>query len=163
MNEIRNECTLTCMNNAILYAFCGINVNGLFLTTVERCNLRQQKRSWSYVNYSTSDNVLFEECFYVACYFSDTSLILFSANEDEKIDHCDILFDLEDEDNPTISLYANETKLVDVCPEKMFYPIKNNCSVLIPLVGTMAKIYEIDENMKLTGDNYPDAVKNIME
>ena len=163
MIEVRNESTLCCMNNAILYAFCGVNVDGIFLTTVERCNLKRQKRTWSYVEYTTSDNVLFEECFYVSCYFSDTSLILFSTNEDEKNEHCNILFDLEDEENAIISLFECENKLIDVCPEKMFYPIGNNCSVLLPLVGTTAKIYEIDENMKLIAQNYPDALKNIME
>ena len=73
MKEIRNECTLFVMNNSVLYAFCGISPEGSFLTTVEKCNLRQKDRSWSYVNYSTADNTLFEECYYIGQFFSDNS------------------------------------------------------------------------------------------
>jgi hypothetical protein len=163
MNEIRNESTLFIMNNSILYAFCGISEDGSFISTVERCNLRQKERNWSYVNYSTADNTLFQECFYVASFFSDSSLILFAANEDEKNEFSNILFDLEYEDNPTLSYYESGGKIVDVIPEKMFHPIGQNVSIMIPLVGTTAKIYKIDEALKLNIEYFPEALKEIME
>ena len=163
MNEIRNESTLFIMNNSILYAFCGISEDGSFISTVERCNLRQKERIWSYVNYSTADNTLFQECFYVASFFSDSSLILFAANEDEKNEFSNILFDLEYEDNPTLSYYESGGKIVDVIPEKMFHPIGQNVSIMIPLVGTTAKIYKIDEALKLNIEYFPEALKEIME
>ena len=110
MKEIRNECTLFIMNNSILYAFCGISVDGSFISTVERCNLRQKERIWSYVNYSTADNTLFGECFYVASFFSDSSVLLFAANE-KKNKFSNILFDLEDEENPYLRCYKSGGKI----------------------------------------------------
>jgi hypothetical protein len=163
MNELRNECTLFVMNNSILYAFCGISPEGTFLSTVERCNLRQKERIWSFVNYSTADNTLFEECFYACTFFSDTSLILFAVNEDQKNEFSSILFDLEYEDNPTLSYYESGGKITDVVPEKIFHPIGQNTSILIPLVGTKAKIYKINDALKLNTEYFPDALKDIME
>jgi hypothetical protein len=163
MNEIRNECTLFIMNNSILYAFCGLSKDGSFLATVERCNLRQKERIWSYVNYTTADNTLFEECFYVGTFFSDTSLILFAVSEDDKNECSNILFDLEDEDNPTLSYYESGGKIVDVVPEKIFHPFGQNTSIMIPLVGTKAKLYKINDALKLSVENFPDALKDIME
>ena len=163
MNEIRNECTLFIMNNSILYAFCGLSTDGSFLSTVERCNLRQKERNWSLVNYITADNTLFEECFYVGTFFSDSSLILFAANEDDKNEFSNILFDLEDEDNPTLSYYESGGKIVDIVPEKIFHPIGQNISIMIPLVGTKAKIYKINDALKLNVEYFPDALKDIME
>ena len=163
MNEIRNESTLFVMNNSILYSFCGISPEGQFIATVERCNLRQKERIWSYVNYSTADNTLFEECFYVGTFFSDTSVILFAANEDENNEFSNILFDLEDEDNPTLSYYESGEKIKDIVPEKIFHPMGQNMSVMIPLVGTKAKIYKINDALKLEVEYFPDALKDIME
>ena len=163
MNELRNECTLFIMNNSILYAFSGLSKDGSFLSTVERCNLRQKERIWSYVNYSTADNILFQDCFYVGTFFSDNSLILFAANEDDKNEFSNILFDLEDEDNPILSYYESDGKIVDVVPEKIFHPIGQNTSIMIPLVGTKAKIYKINAALKLNVEFFPDALKDIME
>ena len=163
MNEIRNESTLFIMNNSILYSFCGLSPDGSFLSTVERCNLRQKERNWSYVNYSTADNTLFEECFYIGCFFSETSLILFSANEDENNNFANILFDLEYEDNPTLVYYESGGKIVDVVPEKTFHPIGQNTFVMIPLVGTKVKMYKVDDTLKLNVEEFPEVLKPIME
>ena len=162
MKEIRNECTLFVMNNSILYAFCGVSPEGSFLTTVEKCNLRQKERSWSYVNYNTADNTLFEDCYYIGHFFSDTSLILFAANEGEKNEYANILFDLEYEDNPTISYYEGGEKIVDVASEKIFHPVRDNNAIMIPYITTSAKIYKIDENMKLSMEIFNDAMKDLI-
>ena len=163
MNEIRNECTLFLMNTIILYAFCGISDEGSFLPTVESCNLRQKERTWSYVKYSSIDNTIFEECFYVGAFFSDTSLILFASNEDDKKEFKNLLFDLEDEENPTLRAYDSGGKIVDVVPEKIFHSFGQNISYMIPLVGTKAKIYKIDESLKLNIDYFPEILKSIIE
>ena len=162
MKEIRNECTLFVMNNSVLYAFCGMSPDGAFLTTVEKCNLRQKERSWSYVNYTTADNTLFEDCYYIGHFFSDTSLILFAANEDEKNEYANILFDLEYEDNPTISYYEGGVKITDVVAEKIFHPVRDNNAIMIPYITTSAKIYKIDENMKLSMEIFSDAMKDLI-
>ena len=162
MKEIRNECTLFVMNNSVLYAFCGMSPDGAFLTTVEKCNLRQKERSLSYVNYTTADNTLFEDCYYIGHFFSDTSLILFAANEDEKNEYANILFDLEYEDNPTISYYEGGVKITDVVAEKIFHPVRDNNAIMIPYITTSAKIYKIDENMKLSMEIFSDAMKDLI-
>ena len=161
MNEIRNECTLFIMNNSILYAFCGMSPEGIFIETVEKCNLRQKKRSWKLINYITADNTLFEDCYYIGHFFSDTSLILFAANEGDKNDYSNILFDLEDEENPIISYYEGE-KIADVVPEKIFHPVADNYAIMIPLISTVAKIYKIDESIKLSLETFPEAMKDIV-
>jgi len=160
MNEMRNESTLFVMNNTFLYAFCGISPDGSFLTTVEKCNLRQNERSWSFVNYSTADNTLFEECYYIGHFFSDTSLILFASNEGDKNEFSNILFDLEDEENPTISYYEAD-RIFDVVPEKIFHQIGDNNAVMLPLISSEAKVYKIDEAVKLNVEKFPDAMKDV--
>ena len=160
MNEMRNESTLFIMNNTFLYAFCGISPDGSFLTTVEKCNLRQNERSWSFVNYSTADNTLFEECYYIGHFFSDTSLILFASNEGDKNEFSNILFDLEDEENPTISYYEAD-RIFDVVPEKIFHQIGDNNAVMLPLISSEAKVYKIDEAVKLNVEKFPDAMKDV--
>ena len=163
MKEIRNESTLFVMNNSVLYSFCGMSPEGAFLNTVEKCNLRQKERSWSYVNYSTADNTLFEECFYIGHFFSDTSIILFAANEGDKNEFSNILFDLEDEENPTISYYEGGEKITDVVPEKIFHPVGDNTAIMIPSIGTLAKIYKIDESINVKMETFPKALKDIFK
>ena len=162
MKETRNESTLFVMNNSFLYAFCGISPEGAFLSTVEKCNLRQKERSWSYVNYAMADNTIFGECFYIGHFFSDSSIILFASNEGDNNEYSNILFDIEYEDNPTISYYEGDNKINDVVPEKIFHPVGDGNAIMIPLVGTTAKIYKIDEAIKLNVENFPEALKDIV-
>ena len=42
MKEIRNESTLFIMNNSILYAFCGLSVDGSFITHNDKDHLQEQ-------------------------------------------------------------------------------------------------------------------------
>ena len=162
MNEIRNECTLFIMNNTTLYAFCGVSPDWSFLSTVEKCNLKGKDRLWSYVNYTTADNTLFEDCFYVGSFFSETSLILFSASEDENNEFSNILFDLEDEENPTLNYYESGGRIKDVIPEKVFHSIDQNTSIVIPLIKNACKYYKINDDLKLNSEICPDVLKNIV-
>ena len=162
MKETRNESTLFVMNNSFLYAFCGISPEGAFLSTVEKCNLRQKERSWSYVNYAMADNTIFGECYYIGHFFSDSSIILFASNEGDNNEYSNILFDIEYEDSPTISYYEGDNKINDVVPEKIFHPVGDGNAIMIPLVGTTAKIYKIDEAIKLNVENFPEALKDIV-
>ena len=162
LKEIRNESTLFIMNNSVLYAFCGMSPEGSFISTVEKCNLRQKERSWSYVNYTTADNTLFEDCYYIGQFFSDNSLILFAANEGENNEFSNILFDVEDEENPTISYYEKGEKITDVVMEKIFHPVGNNSFVMIPNCVTLAKIYKVDDDMRLNVETFPGAMRNLV-
>ena len=162
LNEKRGECTLCCINNSILYAFCGFAVGENYLSTIEKCNLRNEKRTWSLVNYSTNDECLFEQCYYACSFFSDNSIILFGASESEKNSFQNILFDTEDEDNPIITYYDSEVKIRDVIPEKFFQPLSDNTSILFPLTTSECKMYKIDQNMKLIEEKFPDILNEIM-
>ena len=161
LNEKRCESTLICINNAILFAFCGFVIGDSFLSTIEKCNLRHSKRLWTYVSYQTIDNIIFEECYYVASHFSETSIILFGNSESQKKSFQNIMFDLEDEDNPTISLFQSEIKISDVCPEKCFHSISEGCSLLFPLISGEVVMYKIDENSKLSKEEYPGILDQI--
>lgn len=163
LNEARRECTLCCVNNSILYVFCGFVENESHLNTIEQCNLRQARREWTYVNYSTSDNVLFEQCYYIASYFSDSSIILFSSNENSNSQNGNILFDFEDENNPVIEKYETNININDICPEKFFHPMSDKTSMLFPLATSMVKVYKIDENMQINVVEYPEIMKQIFE
>ena len=163
MKEIRNECTLFCMNDSILYAFGGSKDDGTYLKNVEKCNLRRNERKWEMVNFKPIGNISFQDCFYVPALKSDNSLILFSTNECENNNFDNILFDVENEDNPTISNYKSDVKIIDVCPEKIFHPIGEDTYVLIPLIGRCVNYYKIKSDMKLTKEQDLDALKAIIE
>jgi hypothetical protein len=164
LNEVRRECTAVCVNNAVLYVFCGFVENEAHLNTVEQCNLRKGQREWEYVNYNTSDNAMFEQCYYVCSYFSENSVILFGANENDKDNKkISIVFDFENESNPFLELYKGTSPIKDVCPEKFFHPFSDKTSLLFPLVSSCVKIYKMDENMEITLVEFPNVMKEILE
>ena len=168
MNEIRNECTLFCLNDSILYAFSGSSKLGIYLKNIEKCNLRHSKREWEIVNYKNSD-ADFQDCFYISCFHQKSScLILFAANENENNKFDSLLFEVKNDDEDkeeecSLSTFETEEKLIDVCPEKIFHPISNNNSVLIPLTGNTVTLYSIGDDMKLKKKLFPDALKQILD
>ena len=163
MNEIRNKCSLIVMNNSLLYAFCGTSLDGKFLNTVERCNLRSGKRIWSYVKYKTADYTIFGDCYYIGNYYSENKIILLAEQIDNKNPSLNILFDLTYENHAIMTFFNCEGIIDDIIPEKTFHPIGKNKSILIPQVSTIVKIYNMNKNFKLTIDYFPDCLKKIME
>ena len=166
MNEIRNECTLFCLNDSILYAFSGTSKTGNYLKNIEKCNLRQSKREWVLVKYK--NNADFQDCFYISCFYEKSSnLILFAANENENNNFDSLVFEIkgegDEEEEESLEVYESDVKLVDVCPEKIFHPINNNTSVLIPLIGNTVTLYSIGKDMKLEKKLFPDALKQIFD
>ena len=157
MNEIRNECTLFCLNDSILYAFSGTAKTGNYLKSIEKCNLRNSKREWMMVEYK-NDNADFQDCFYISCFHQKSSnlIILFAANENENYNYESLLFEVKDgegesteEEEYSLKIFELEEKFVDVCPEKFFHPISDNTSVLIPLIGNTVTLYSVESDMKL--------------
>ena len=167
MNEIRNECTLFVLNDSILYAFSGHSKEGNYLKNIEKCNLRHSKREWEIVKYK--NNTDFQDCFYISCFYKESSnLILFAANENESNNFDSLKFEIkggegEGEEEEVLDVYETDTKLVDVCPEKIFHPINNNISVLIPLTVNTAALYSVGKDMKLEKKIFPDALKKILD
>ena len=168
MNEIRNECTLFCLNDSILYAFSGTSKTGNYLKNIEKCNLRNSKREWIIIEYKT-ENTDFQDCFYISSFYDKSSkLILFACNENENYNYESLIFEVKEEegegdDEYNIKVFNTEEKLVDVCPEKIFHPISDNSSVLIPLTGNVVTLYSIGSDLKLNKKLFPDALKKILD
>jgi hypothetical protein len=169
MNEIRNECTLFCLNDSILFAFSGNSKTGNYLKNIEKCNLRISKREWIIIEYDNKD-ADFQDCFYISClYKKSSSLILFAANENENHNYDSLIFEIkngekeDDEETYSLKVFNTDEKLIDVCPEKIFHPISNETSVLIPLIGNEATLYSIKNDMKLEKKTFPEALNKIFE
>ena len=168
MNEIRNECTLFCLNDSILYAFSGTSITGNYLKNIEKCNLRNSKREWILIEYK-SENADFQDCFYISSFYEKSSkIILFACNENENHNFESLLFEVkegegEGDDEYNIKVFSTDEKLDDVCPEKVFHPISDNTSVLIPLTGNIVTLYSFGSDLKLNKKLYPDALKKILD
>ena len=168
MNEIRNECTLFCLNDSILYAFSGNSKTGNYLKNIEKCNLRNSKREWNLIEYNNK-NGDFQDCFYISCFYKKSSLILFAANENENYNYDSLIFETKEAEKEgeneeySLKIFNTEEKLIDVCPDKFFHPINNNISVLIPLIGNEAILYIIESDMKLKKKSFPEALNKIFE
>ena len=168
MNEIRNECTLVCLNDSILYAFSGTSKTGKYLKNIEKCNLRNSKREWTLIEYK-SENADFQDCFYISSFYEKSSnAILFASNENENYNYDSLIFEVkegeaEEDDEHNLKVFETEEKLVDVCPEKVFHPISDNTSVLIPLTGNIVTLYSIGSDLKLNKKLFPDALKKILD
>ena len=52
--------------------------------------------------------------------------------------------------------------MVDVAPEKIFHQIGDNNAVMLPLISSVAKVYKIDEAVKLNVETFPDAMKDVV-
>ena len=168
MNEIRNECTLFCLNDSILYAFSGTSKTGNYLKNIEKCNLRNSKREWTLIEYK-SENADFQDCFYISSFYEKSSnAILFASNENENYNYDSLIFEVkegeaEEDDEHNLKVFETEEKLVDVCPEKVFHPISDNTSVLIPLTGNIVTLYSIGSDLKLNKKLFPDELKKILD
>ena len=168
MNEIRNECTLFCLNDSILYAFSGTSKTGNYLKNIEKCNLRNSKREWTIIEYKT-ESADFQDCFYISSFYEKSSnAILFASNENENYNYESLIFEVkegeaEEDDEHNLKVFETEEKLVDVCPEKKFHPISDNTSVLIPLTGNIVTLYSIGSDLKLNKKLFPDALKKILD
>ena len=174
MNEIRNECTLFCLNDSILYAFSGTSKLGSYLKNIEKCNLRNSKREWVNVEYK-NDNADFQDCFYISCFYQNSKIILFAANENDNYNYESLVFEVKEgdkregegdspeEEECSLNIFNSGEKLIDVCPEKIFHPIGDNSSVLIPLTGNSVTLYMFESDMKLKKKLFPDALNKIFD
>ena len=162
MNEIRNECTLFCLNDSILYAVSGLSTNGNYVKDIEKCNLRAAEREWKIVKLKKND-IEIQNCFYISCFVENsTKIILFAANENENHNYDSLEFE-DNEEEGNISLFNSNVKVTDVCPDKIFHPINDNMSILIPLIGNNVSVYLIKNDLKLEKKSFPDALKQIYD
>ena len=162
MNEIRNECTLFCLDDSILFALSGISMNGTYIKSIEKCNLRAAEREWKIIKLKESD-VEIQNCFYISCFAtSSTNIILFASNENENHDHNSLEYE-DGEEEGNLKIFNSNIKITDVCPDKMFHPINNDISILIPLIGNNVSVYLLHNDFKLEKKSFPDALKQIYD
>ena len=162
MNEIRNECTLFCLDDSILFALSGISMNGTYIKSIEKCNLRAAEREWKIIKLKESD-VEIQNCFYISCFAtSSTNIILFASNENENHDHNSLEYE-DGEEEGNLKIFNSNIKITDVCPDKMFHPINNDISILIPLIGNNVSVYLLHNDFKLEKKSFPDALKRIYD
>ena len=161
-NEIRNECTLFCLNDSILYAASGIGIEGNYVKNIEKCNLRAAERVWKIVNLKKND-IEIRGCFYISCFAENSSnIILFAANENDNHNFESLEFEDGDEEG-NLKQFNSNIKITDVCPDKMFHPINDNMSILIPLINYNVIVYLIKSDLKIEKKTFPDGLKQIYD
>ena len=155
LNEARSECSLCLVNNYYLYAFCGFLFNQFFINTIERCNLRREKRTWKIVNYSVENNIKFNPSFFGVCYFND-KIILLGGNEVKEEKNKNYIISIGDnQKDDIINEYILNENLINVYREKFFIPINDKISINIPLISNIPIIFYFDnENGTITKKDY---------
>jgi hypothetical protein len=166
INELRRETTLCLVNNALLYCFGGfVFEDECFSTTVERCNLRESKRKWVYVNYIQNDNSFFDECYYLASYYTNDAIVLFKVVESDSGNESEcggIVFDFENEDKPIINSFNNTDVVTGIFNEKFVIPIANNCKVVFPMITDKVVLYTCESNCQIKEKVYSNILNELL-
>jgi hypothetical protein len=156
MNEKRSECTLCLINNTYLYAFCGFVLHQSFVNSIERCNLRRSKRTWEMVDIQYENNITFIPSFFAVSYYQD-GLLLLGGNEntDEKEQNYVVQIPNTEKPNVVISEHHSFDNVAGIYREKLFLPINQYESILLPLVSSNIRVLTMDErNGEITKREY---------
>ena len=157
LNEARSECTLALVNDLYLYAFCGFLLHQTFVNTIERCNLGRENRKWEIVNYKLENGVQFDPSFFAVGYLND-DILLFGGNENEEDKNKNYLL----KNGEILEEFNNSENIVGVYREKLFHPINNETSALIPLLSNNVEVcYLKNSNKTVTKEIYKDENENI--
>ena len=162
LNEIRNECTLFCLNDSILYAISGININGNYVKSIEKCNLRAAEREWKMVKLKKTE-IEIQNCYYISSFGENSSsVILLAANENENHNYDSLIFE-DGEEEGVLKQFNSNIKITDVCQDKSFHPLNDKKSIYIPLISYSVTAYIIGNDLKLEKKSFPDALKQIYD
>ena len=162
LNEIRNECTLFCLNDSILYAISGININGNYVKSIEKCNLRAAEREWKMVKLKKTE-IQIQNCYYISSFGENSSsVILLAANENENHNYDSLIFE-DGEEEGVLKQFNSNIKITDVCQDKSFHPLNDKKSIYIPLISYSVTAYIIGNDLKLEKKSFPDALKQIYD
>lgn len=152
LNEARSECTLALVNDLYLYAFCGFLLHQTFVNTIERCNLGRENRKWEIVNYKLENGIQFNPSFFAVGYLND-DILLFGGNENEEDKNKNYLL----KNGEILEEFYNNENIVGVYREKLFHPINNETSALIPLLSNNVEVcYLKNSNKTVTKEIYND-------
>jgi hypothetical protein len=157
LNEARSECTLALVNYLYLYAFCGFLLHQTFVNTIERCNLGRENRKWEIVNYKLENGIQFNPSFFAVGYLND-DILLFGGNENEEDKNQNYLL----KNGEILEEFNNNENIVGVYREKLFHPINNETSALIPLLSNNVEVcYLKNSDKTVTKEIYKDENENI--
>ena len=145
LNEARSECSLCLVNNYYLYAFCGFLFNQFFINTIERCNLRREKRKWEIVNYTLENNIQFNPSFFGVGYCNDKILLL-GGNENPEEKNKNYIITLSQNGDDVINEFNLNKEIISVYREKFFIPINKTKSVNIPLIFNQPEVLYLNIN-----------------
>ena len=151
LNETRGECTLCLVNDTFLYAFCGFLLHQEYNSSIEKCNLRKEKRTWEYVEYNTN-GIIFKPSFFGVSYFKDDQILLLrdSDNSDVEQNNSNYIVKVGMENEPFDQINevkVGENNITGVYREKFFIPVENDLAVNIPLVvGEDIQIFVLNMN-----------------
>ena len=145
LNQERSECSLCMVNNYYLYAFCGFLLHKTFNNTIERCNLRREKRKWEIVNYTLENNIQFNPSFFGVGYYNDKILLL-GGNENPEEKNKNYVVTLNDNGDDNINEFELNKEIISVYREKFFIPINKFKSVNIPLIFNQPEVFYLNIN-----------------
>ena len=163
LNEFRSECTLCLVNNIYLYAFCGFLINQDYISTIERCDLLKEERKWEYANINEKDGFIFRPSFFGVSYFKDEQILLIGGDDNGNEKYFDYIYKIgknEEEADEIEEFKFDLRKEKNIFRDKLFMPIGENKSVIIPLaIGEDIKVYELDTNTgEITIKYYKDLI-----
>ena len=145
LNDERCECSLCMVNNIYLYAFCGFLLHQTFNNTIERCNLRREKRKWEIVNYTLENNIQFNPSFFGVGYCNDKILLL-GGNENPEEKNKNYIITLSQNGDDVINEFNLNKEIISVYREKFFIPISQTKSVNIPLIFNQPEVLYLNIN-----------------
>jgi len=151
LNENRSEPSLCVVNNTSLFAFCGFLMMRDFVDSIEKCNLRKKKRKWEMVNVKFERNILFEPSFFTVAYEKGNSIVLFGAHEIKgKSKGKNYVFRQDGDENIIDNYSVKDTEDYFTCSEKLFCPVDDKVSVLIPsYLSDTVRILYFDSDKRL--------------
>ena len=127
-----------------------------FVNTIERCNLGRENRKWEIVNYKLENGIQFNPSFFAVGYLND-DILLFGGNENEEDKNQNYLL----KNGDTLEEFINNENIVGVYREKLFHPINNDSSALIPLLSNNVEVLYLKNSDKtVTKEIYKDDNEN---
>ena len=150
--EIRGECTLCLVNDTYLYAFCWVLLHQEYNSSIEKCNLRKENRTWEYVEYNEINGIKFNPSFFGVSYFKNEQILLLgdNPNSEPEQNNQNYVIKIGMENGPDDQIYefsSGENRVSGVFREKLFIPIENDKAINIPLViGEEIQAFIIERN-----------------
>ena len=108
------------------------------------------------MNYKLENGIQFNPSFFAVGYLND-DILLFGGNENEEDKNQNYLL----KNGDTLEEFINNENIVGVYREKLFHPINNDSSALIPLLSNNVEVLYLKNSDKtVTKEIYKDDNEN---